>query len=115
MLSELEHPTGDKEGHSPMIYNMTIINELEDNECIELIVPECLEHEIHPGDESTNDGETTSVKKKGKRPMCGKNLHVFVSPDFCHLDSLPFSTYFPCNINFTSIMTSSIVKLLLDQ
>jgi hypothetical protein len=56
-----------------MMSNMTLDDELEDNERIELIVPERVEHEIHPDDESANDGENTSGKKKGKRPVRGKN------------------------------------------
>jgi hypothetical protein len=72
-LSELERPAGDKEQHSPVISNMTIDDELEEDEHIDLIVPERVKHEIHPDDECANDGENTSAKRKGKRPMRGKN------------------------------------------
>ena len=72
-MSELERPTGVKEQHSPVISNMTLDDELEDDEHIELIVPERVEHEIHADDEFANDGENTSAKKQGKRPVCGKN------------------------------------------
>jgi len=72
-LPEVERAAGVKEQHSPMISNTTLDDELEDDERIELIVPERVEHEIHPDDESANDGENTSAKKKGKRPVRGKN------------------------------------------
>jgi len=64
---------GDKEQCSPVISNMTIDDELEEDERIDLIVPEHVKHEIHPDNESTNDVENTSAKKKGKRPVHGKN------------------------------------------
>jgi hypothetical protein len=59
---------GTSETHASLnVSSGTIDNELEDDECIELIV-----REPSPN-RSMDDNELASAKKKGKMSVCGKN------------------------------------------
>jgi hypothetical protein len=67
MLTAPKHemPGSNNEENSPNISNTTIEEELQDDECIQL--------ETLPHNECAIDDKPTAVKKKGKKPMCGKN------------------------------------------
>src|ERR1700730_5851079 len=71
--SKREMPGSDNEENSPNVSNTTLGEELEDDERIDLVVQEPILHETLPNNESTVDDEPTAAKKKGKKPIRGKN------------------------------------------